>query len=108
LESNQAVFHPVAATRVCSAIAKPLSFSGSWPSRDVDHVDGEPGNDAFENLRPMPHADNERKSCAGKRPSQMFIGAVLHKKCRGTCKRVLPVDCFPKRKPVTQPLVRKS
>lgn len=35
-----------------------LFMTGSWPVGDVDHVDGNPANNKWENLRDVPHAIN--------------------------------------------------
>lgn len=36
---------------------------GVWPSEQIDHIDGNPGNNAVENLRDVPNSINSRNQC---------------------------------------------
>lgn len=47
-----------------------LMVTGAWPEADVDHKDGVPGNNAWTNLRDVPHrtnTENRRRATANKR-----------------------------------------
>lgn len=35
-----------------------LLMTGQWPVHEVDHIDGNPGNNRWENLRDIPHKNN--------------------------------------------------
>ena len=35
-----------------------LYVTGSWPSQDIDHIDGDPTNNRFANLREVTHQEN--------------------------------------------------
>lgn len=43
-----------------------LLHTGAWPTGDVDHINGNPGDNRIENLRDVPHSINlqNRKSAA--------------------------------------------
>lgn len=34
--------------------------TGRWPEGDVDHIDGDPQNNRIQNLRDVPHAENQK------------------------------------------------
>lgn len=42
-------------------------MTGSWPANDVDHIDGDPFNNRWANLRDVPHATNLRNIVAPQR-----------------------------------------
>lgn len=37
-----------------------LYMTGSWPADEIDHIDGNPGNNRFHNLRSVDHKENGR------------------------------------------------
>lgn len=52
-----------------------LYMTGKWPIGDVDHKDGNPANNAWANLRDVPHRDNiENRSRANKSNKSGFLG----------------------------------
>lgn len=56
-----------------------LHVTGSWPNGDIDHIDGEPGNNRWVNLRDVPHqinTENRRRAIRGKK-SGLPIGVSI-------------------------------
>lgn len=52
-----------------------LFATGSWPARSIDHIDGNPRNNRFSNLRDVEHALNMQNLKAAKRTSKTgFLG----------------------------------
>lgn len=52
-----------------------LIHTGSWPRHDIDHIDGDKGNDALHNLRDIKHSvnmQNLRKATKAKRLSSLL------------------------------------
>lgn len=39
-----------------------LLVSGAWPSGEIDHINGKRDDNRIENLRDVPHADNQRNT----------------------------------------------
>lgn len=54
-----------------------LLHHGSWPTGDIDHIDGNPANNKLSNLRDVPHSVNlqNRKSATSKNKTG-FLGVV--------------------------------
>lgn len=52
---------------------------GVWPNGDLDHIDGDAGNNRISNLRECEHRQNmcNRRSAQGS--SSRFLGVYLHK-----------------------------
>ena len=56
-----------------------LLMTGVWPSREIDHINGVPGDDRWLNLREATHTQNMRNS-KGRRHNQSGLkGAHFHK-----------------------------
>ena len=57
-----------------------LYMTGEWPNHMVDHCDGDPGNNAWNNLREANSSQNQ----ANKRPcgKSGVKGVVWHRRCR--------------------------
>lgn len=53
-----------------------LHVTGSWPNEDVDHVDGNPGNNSWENLRDVAHVTNLQNQRHAQKGSQSGILGV--------------------------------
>lgn len=51
-----------------------LLFHGSWPSGQVDHVDGDGLNNRIANLRCVTHSQNQRNQRLGKRNRSGVLG----------------------------------
>jgi hypothetical protein len=52
-----------------------LHVTGSWPSGVVDHIDGDPSNNRWSNLRDVPHRTNiQNERVARKNNSTGFLG----------------------------------
>lgn len=52
-----------------------LYVTGEWPEHSIDHIDGNPGNNRFANLRDVPqnvNAQNRRKAQASKKYSTLL------------------------------------
>ena len=47
-----------------------LYVTGSWPEQDLDHIDGNPSNNTFSNLRQVTHAQNMRN----RKPNSVMKG----------------------------------
>lgn len=51
-----------------------------WPSKDIDHVDGNPSNNRIENLREATKSENLRNQRLHKNSTTGVTGVVFHKK----------------------------
>jgi hypothetical protein len=59
-----------------------LYMTGEWPTLDVDHRDGNPGNDSWANLRPASRSQNIGNSRLHRGSSSGFKGVTWHKQRR--------------------------
>lgn len=59
-----------------------LYVHGCWPSKFVDHIDGNPQNNRISNLREASNSENQQnlKKCTAKNKSCGFLGVTFHKK----------------------------
>lgn len=55
--------------------------TGVWPLGDVDHIDGNPSNNAITNLRVCSHAQNQRNMRKHKDNTSGFKGVYWSKQC---------------------------
>lgn len=55
--------------------------TGEWPAGDVDHIDGNPSNNAITNLRVCSHAENQRNMKKHKDNTSGFKGVYWNKQC---------------------------
>lgn len=53
--------------------------TGEWPAGDVDHIDGNPSNNAITNLRVCSHAENQRNMKKHKDNTSGFKGVYWNK-----------------------------
>ena len=58
-----------------------LHVTGEWPLRLIDHIDGDPSNTRFANLRPATYTENARNSRKTTRNTSGYKG-VSYKKDR--------------------------
>lgn len=77
-----------------------LIQTGAWPASTVDHRDGNPANNCFDNLRQATHAQNQQNSKVYKNNTNGFPGTYRSKK-DGLWKariqvngRRIPLGCF--------------
>lgn len=49
-------------------------YYGNWPSKGIDHIDGDPSNNRIENLRDVGQSDNNRNKCLRKDSSTQVTG----------------------------------
>lgn len=62
-----------------------LYITGEWPKDEIDHIDGNPLNNRFANLREANSGENKQnRRVARKDNSHGFIGVYLHGKSRGS------------------------
>ena len=55
-----------------------LYMTGEFPEEEVDHRDGNPFNDKWDNLRAVSHSENMRNSCVRKRNKLGVKGVKKH------------------------------
>lgn len=60
-------------TRVFAHRAAWAIYHGQWPASEIDHIDGNPSNNAITNLRAVTHKENGRNT---KKPSHNKSGVV--------------------------------
>jgi hypothetical protein len=63
-------------------------MTGEWPPDEVDHKDGNPSNDRWNNLRPATHAQNCLNKSMHSRNTSGFTGVSWHKGMRAWGARV--------------------
>jgi len=61
-----------------------LYMTGSWPKGDIDHVNGDHGDNRFSNLRPSTRSENMRNMKRHKKHRTGFKGVGLTKQGRYT------------------------
>lgn len=57
-----------------------LLMTGEWPVGDIDHIDGDPKNNKFSNLRDVTSSENHRNARLSKRNKSGATGVCWHKK----------------------------
>lgn len=62
-----------------------MIVTGSWPVGDIDHIDGNPANNKFANLRDVLHKTNteNRRKATRNKASGMPIGVSIDKRDGG-------------------------
>jgi hypothetical protein len=57
-----------------------LYVTGAWPLNDVDHIDGDPSNNKWSNLRDVPHQTNQQNIRAAHKSNRSsgLLGVSLH------------------------------
>lgn len=53
---------------------------GAWPVADIDHVNGCKTDNSPENLRDVPHKDNQRNMCRHRSNTSGVMGVNWHKR----------------------------
>lgn len=53
-----------------------LHVTGSWPAHEIDHKDGDPGNNAFGNLRDVPRKVNQENLRKARTDNQVGLLGV--------------------------------
>lgn len=57
-----------------------LYMTGAWPTDDIDHIDGNPSNNAWSNLRQVPHAVNLQNLKSARKDNKTgLLGVSFHK-----------------------------
>jgi hypothetical protein len=57
-----------------------LYVYGEWPKQDIDHINGNPGDNRIENLRDVPNRINRQNMRRPRGPSQSgLLGVFMHK-----------------------------
>ena len=56
-------------------------YYGKWPDGEIDHDDGDPGNNRIKNLKDCSHSDNMQNRASHKNNTSGFVGA--HKNSSG-------------------------
>jgi len=51
-----------------------LLHTGFWPEEDIDHVNGNRSDNRIENLRSVPHVENQKNMCRGIRNKSGVVG----------------------------------
>ena len=59
-----------------------LYVNGSWPAGDIDHVDGDPSNNRFANLRDVSRAENNRNKGLHSNNTSGLPGVSFHKQAQ--------------------------
>ena len=62
-----------------------LYMTGEWPSEDVDHINLDPSDNRWENLRQVTHSENCRNNKASKKE---FYGVYWQKQNRNWIARI--------------------
>lgn len=75
-------------------------MTGAWPIAFVDHIDGDPANNAWENLRQCGHSENMHNRRLQRNNSSGYVGAHWHTKAKRWVSkiridgRVVHIGCF--------------
>jgi putative intracellular protease/amidase len=59
-----------------------LHVTGAWPAEHIDHINGDPSDNRFANLREATHAENMRNSKRNLRNTSGVKGVRWHKRDR--------------------------
>jgi hypothetical protein len=57
-----------------------LWVTGSFPKDQVDHIDGDPANNRWSNLRECTNAENNQNRASRKNSSSKYVGVCWHKR----------------------------
>lgn len=57
-----------------------LIVTGDWPGQGLDHADGDPSNNRFDNLRPASQTENRANSRRPKNNTTSFKGVTLDRR----------------------------
>lgn len=57
-----------------------LYMTGEWPEGVIDHINGDPADDRFANLRPASQLDNRANSAVSSHNTSGFKGVNFHKR----------------------------
>lgn len=71
------LWHKFQAHRVAYA-----HYHGVWPENEVDHIDGDPGNNRISNLRDVSHVQNQRNMKRASDNKSGHVGVNWHKASR--------------------------
>jgi hypothetical protein len=81
-----------------------LYVTGKWPASTIDHIDGDPSNNRFENLRDIPHAINvQNKRVPQSNNKTGLLGVSRDKHRRGWLARIHVNDTTIRRGPYSTP-----
>jgi hypothetical protein len=80
-DKRGAVYIRVDGVRYCAHRLAWLYVTGARPQYEIDHIDGNPANNAFHNLRDVPHQTNQQnmRSAFSSNKSAALLGTSLHK-----------------------------
>lgn len=59
-----------------------LYVTGEWPTRGIDHVNGDPADNRFENLRNVSQSENMRNKATYSNNSTGVVGVVWSKRAK--------------------------
>lgn len=66
-------------------------FYGNWPAGDIDHIDGNSGNNRIENLRDVLHAENMKNITRPQKNNKLGVLGV-RKRPNGRYTAVIQID----------------
>ena len=69
-----------------------LYVHGEWPKHEIDHVDGDPSNNAWSNLRSASHRQNLRNQRISSNNKSGFKGVSWHKAGGRWCAQIKSDD----------------